>query len=137
MEKVNLELANKYINIYNESDEYEHYRIEEKALNTIFQTYSKNDKLENILIKVVLLNKFYSTNIMAPRIVADKIFKLKIDDELEQGNLDLIDKIATNVLRIKKQVKKKLKNSIFLQQNIVINQIQICILFTIVMLHIF
>ena len=68
MEKVNLELANKYINIYNESDEYEHYRIEEKALNTIFQTYPKNDKLENIFIKVVLLNKFYSTNIMAPRI---------------------------------------------------------------------
>lgn len=109
MEKVNLELANKYIDIYNESSEYEHYRIEEKALNTIFQTYSKNNKLEHILIKVVLLNKFYSTNIMAPRIVADKIFELKIDDELEQGNLDLIDKIATNVFKNEETGEEKIK----------------------------
>lgn len=33
MEKVNLELAKSYINIYDNTDKYEHYRIEEKALN--------------------------------------------------------------------------------------------------------
>ena len=46
-------------------------------------------------------------------------------------------KLLQMYLKKKKLVKKKLKNSILLQQNIVINQIQICILFTIVMLHIF
>lgn len=94
IKKANKDLVKHYIEKYDKSDEYEHYRVEEKGLNDVFKTFPKNDKLEHILIKAVLLNKFYSTNIMNPRKVADRIFELNIDNALENGDADIIDKIA-------------------------------------------
>ena len=99
MKNIDIDFAKSYIDIYDETDDYEHYRVEEAGLNEIFKAFPKNNKLEHILIKVVLLNKFYSTNIMYPRKIADRIFELQIDNDLKNGDLDLVDKIATNIFK--------------------------------------
>ncbi|MFA5232525.1 MAG: hypothetical protein WC410_02570 [Candidatus Paceibacterota bacterium] len=76
-------------------DNLENYVLQENALNLLFkETYPKNIKLENILIKVCCLNQFYSTNIYSPFIVAKHILKLNIDNNLATGDLDVVNKIA-------------------------------------------
>lgn len=109
MKNIDLDFARSYIDIYDTTDEYEHYRVEEAGLNDVFKKFPENNKLEQILIKVVLLNKFYSTNIMNPRKVADRIFELQIDNDLKKGDLDLVDKIATNIFKDDEKGEEKIR----------------------------
>lgn len=85
----------KIINKYNSSGEYEHYREEDRALELTFRDkISTNDNITNILIKVSLLNDFYSTNIFKTLPVAKHILKLDIDERLKKGDLKLVNDIA-------------------------------------------
>ena len=83
-------------------DKLEDYSTQEKAINIVFKQYSKNDKIENILIKSSILNDFYSTNIFKIYPVAKRILSLKIDERLKAGDPTLVDEIAANKIGGKK-----------------------------------
>jgi hypothetical protein len=73
----------------------ENYVIQEKSLKKLFvQIYPRNNKMEDILIKVCSLNDFYSTNIYSPFKVARHIVSLNIDKKLKLGKLDIVNEIA-------------------------------------------
>ena len=69
-----------------------------KCVKRLFtETYPKNDKLDEILVKVATLNDYYSTNILATYSVAEHIFSIKnIDERLKAGDMDLVAEIAKN-----------------------------------------
>lgn len=72
----------------------EHYKKQGKAVEKVFAQYPKNDNIEEILIKTAILNDFYSTAIKATYSVAEVIFNLKIDPELEKNDVTIVNKIA-------------------------------------------
>jgi len=77
-------------------DSLENYTLQESSLKKLFtQTYPSNKLLDDVLIKVCSLNDFYSTNIFSPYTVAKHIVNLDIDNDLENGNLDIVNRIST------------------------------------------
>lgn len=76
-------------------DSLENYALQESSLRKLFiKTYPLNNDLDDVLIKVCVLNDFYSTNIFSPFTVAKHIVALKIDDALARDNLEIVNKIA-------------------------------------------
>ena len=104
LRKKNLSDAQKYIKSWNNDNKNEHYRVQEKALNQLFQAYFKNTDLIEILLKSAALNDFYSTNIFSIYEMAKHIKELKIDESLQKGDANLVNKIA------KIKIKEKEKN---------------------------
>ena len=73
----------------------EHYVWQEGSLDKLFHNdYKYNTDLNEILIKCSCLNDFYSTNIFSVYPVAKKIFELKIDKRLNEGDPTLVNDIA-------------------------------------------
>lgn len=73
----------------------ENYTLQESSLNKLFfKTYPLNNNLDDVLIKVCSLNDFYSTNIFSPFIVAKHIVALKIDKNLSENDLEIVNKIG-------------------------------------------
>lgn len=73
----------------------ENYILQENSLNLLFhELCPNNSKIEEILLKVSTLNDFYSTNIFDTYTVSKHILNCKIDEELEKGNIGLVNKIA-------------------------------------------
>ncbi|WP_291936197.1 hypothetical protein [Campylobacter sp.] len=70
------------------------YVLQEKAIVEIFAQRPTNQMIEDVLIKVCLLNDFYSTNILDTFRVAKHILNLDIDKRLKAGDLGLINNIA-------------------------------------------
>ena len=84
--------VNKYLQKW---DSLENYVLQEKALNKLFfETYPKNNDINDILIKASSLNDFYSTNIFSIFPVAKHILELNIDRRLENGDTTLVNDIA-------------------------------------------
>jgi len=75
------------------------YGASGRALSRVFSHHPNNDVLEDVLIKVVLLNGLYNTNVLAITDMALHIQGLRIDPELARASPDLIDKIATLEIR--------------------------------------
>jgi hypothetical protein len=59
----------------------------------------RNDSLDAVLMKVVLLNGLYNTNVFAVMQMASHIRSLHIDDELAVASPDLVHKIADLTIR--------------------------------------
>lgn len=72
------------------------YVAQESAVRKVFDgPCSKNEKLEDILIKAAVLNDFYSTNIYNVHQVAQHIHKIeRLDERLKAGDLTLVEEIA-------------------------------------------
>ncbi len=71
------------------------YQAQENILEDLFQNkYPSNTDYEKVLLKVVVLNEFYSTGIINPRNVAERLCSLAVDKKLESGSMDLVNKIA-------------------------------------------
>jgi hypothetical protein len=67
----------------------------ERILSKLFLTTCPlNVDIDDILIKVCVLNYFYHTNIYAQYTVAQHILDLKIDDRLQNGDPSLVNEIA-------------------------------------------
>src|SRR3972149_7914588 len=76
-------------------DSLENYILQESSLRKLFtKTYSFNNSLDDVLIKVCSLNDFYSTNIFSPFTVAKHIVALNIDNNLVKNDLEIVNKIA-------------------------------------------
>ena len=86
----------KYLEIWKTKPKYEKYRQQEKSVVMLFKQYPENTKIEEVLVKVSVLNKFYSTGIpdILELSVAQNIVDLKIDNNLANADLDIIEKIA-------------------------------------------
>lgn len=85
--------VNKYLNKWNSL---ENYVLQENSLDKLFHhTYPNNTNMDDVLIKVCSLNDFYSTNIFSPFSIAKHIVELNIDDRLKNGDLSLVQDIAT------------------------------------------
>ena len=86
----------KYLNIWNTAKEYEKYRYQEKSVVMMFkEKYPANTKIEEILVKVSVLNDFYGTNIRDTFSVAQHIVNIaNIDSRLVNADIALIDDIA-------------------------------------------
>ena len=72
------------------------YQQQEKSLNKLFHKMgiNRNNKIEDILLKVCCLNQFYSTNIYDVYTVANHILVLKIDRRLNNHDLTLVNDVA-------------------------------------------
>jgi hypothetical protein len=75
-------------------DALEDYRLQEDALSQLFfNLCPDNNNISDILLKVSVLNDFYSTNIFKVFPVAKHILSLQIDDRLQHGDGTLVDDI--------------------------------------------
>ena len=85
-------LVDSYINKWHNL---KNYMNQEIALNKLFKKLlPKNDTFEDVLLKVTVLNKFYSTNIIDTYSLSKYILKIKnLDDRLAIGDKDLVDEI--------------------------------------------
>jgi hypothetical protein len=72
----------------------EDYRLQEEALDRLFFVLCpENKNISDILLKVSVLNDFYSTNIFKVYPVAKRILSLDIDNRLQSGDVTLVDDI--------------------------------------------
>jgi hypothetical protein len=71
------------------------YAVTEEALSDLFSQYPRNGNRPHILLKVVALNRLYSTQIFAVHDVASHIHQVReIDSALAKGSPEVVDKIA-------------------------------------------
>ena len=78
------------------------YDNQEKAIVKLFQNYvSENKTIEDILIKVSIVNQFDSTNIFDIHTVANHILNLNIDERLSSNDLSLVEDIGRVTIKDK------------------------------------
>ena len=77
----------------------ENYRLQEDALDKLFlELCTKNIEISDILLKVVALNDFYSTNIFSVYPVAKHILSLDIDSRLNSGDITLVSDLQKIII---------------------------------------
>ena len=92
IERPSTELIDKYIKLFNNDLR---YKPADDAINKLFSAFPSNKEVEDILLKISVINDLYSTNILATFKMAKHIQKLDIDKKLRDGNLDIVNEIAT------------------------------------------
>jgi hypothetical protein len=66
----------------------------EQGLTALVKLLPHNTAPAQVLLKVAAINQLYATNIFAVRVVAKHITGLRIDADLEDGAIQLVDRIA-------------------------------------------
>ena len=95
-----LELVQDYLHRWSNSEQLENYRLQEASLGLLFRGLCpQNKKIEHILLKVSVLNDFYSTNIFDTYSVARHILDKDIDERLVLGDYSLVNDIAQVPMR--------------------------------------
>lgn len=80
-------------------DQLKNYRLQEKALDKLFRDLCpQNTDISDILLKVSVLNDFYSTNIFSVNVVAEHIYELDIDARMKEGDPTLVNDIMQNTI---------------------------------------
>ena len=75
--------------------EFEHKNsADEEAIKEIFKIFPDNKVYKGVLLKSIVINTLYSTQIRAIKNVARNIFELDIDARLKQGDPQVVDQIA-------------------------------------------
>ncbi len=67
----------------------------EEALNLLFETFPLNTDKRHVLLKISVLNDFYSTQIYDVESVANHFMTIDIDKRLDEGDLDLVTDLAS------------------------------------------
>lgn len=91
-ETPSIDLIERYINKFNID---ERYYPADQAIIKLFEAFPGNKILEDILLKISVINDLYSTNIYGTFKMAKHIQQLEIDDDLRKGNPDIVNNIAT------------------------------------------
>ncbi|WP_165176688.1 hypothetical protein [Desulfovibrio sp. ZJ369] len=78
--------------------------ITEKTINKIINIYPKNILIEDILTKVVIINRLYSTNIYDIYEMSFGIKRLDIDEYLNKTDLGIVEKIANSYIKAGKHI---------------------------------
>lgn len=84
-------LVNKYIAEFNLD---ERYLPADQAITKLFNAFPKNKDIEEILLKISVINDLYSTNILGTFKMAQHILQLDIDHSLNVGNPYIVNQIA-------------------------------------------
>jgi len=82
------------LNLIARFDSDHRYGPADRVLSRVFTHHPFNDALEDVLIKVVLLNGLYNTNVLAVMDMACHIRDLGIDVDLATSSSGLVDRIA-------------------------------------------
>ena len=83
-------------------DSLDNYVLQESSLDKLFlKTYPNNTDINDILIKAISLNYFYSSNIFSIFSVAKHILELNIDERLKAGDETLVNDIAKIIINNK------------------------------------
>ena len=91
-----IEQVEYYLQAWNKLED---YRLQEDALDKLFfDLCNKNVELSDILLKVVALNDFYSTNIFSVYPVAKHILSLDIDSRLNSGDITLVSDLQKVII---------------------------------------
>ncbi|HEY5534592.1 MAG TPA: hypothetical protein VIL99_06645 [Ignavibacteria bacterium] len=85
------DLVDKYIDKFNKD---ERYYLADQSIINLFKAFPENKKLEDILLKISVINDLYSTNIFATFIMARHILMLQIDNDLLVADPSVVSKIA-------------------------------------------
>lgn len=85
------QLLNQYLEKFNNDERY--FPADEAILN-LFEAFPNNKKLEDILLKISVINDLYSTNILGTFKMAKHIQRLNVDDEIRVGNPEIVNRIA-------------------------------------------
>ena len=75
-------------------EDIERYQIADQAIIKLFEKFNKNKEIEDILLKISVINDLYSTNIFSTFQMAKHISSLNIDSALERGDPTIVNKIA-------------------------------------------
>src|SRR5690242_2547310 len=87
--------TNKLLNLYLEKfNNDERYFPADEAIVNLFKAFPNNKKLEDILLKISVINDLYSTNILGTFKMAKYIQGLDVDDEIRTGNPKIVNRIA-------------------------------------------
>ena len=93
MKKPSAEQVKIYLNKWKNQEKYD---SQEKAIEKLFAEHPNNTELGDVLLKVAVLNDFYSTNIYDTYSVAKHICSIKgIDERLARGDESLVNEIQT------------------------------------------
>jgi hypothetical protein len=85
------ELVDKYIDKFKQDDR---YHSADQAIRKLFVAFPDNKKLEDILLKISVINDLYSTNILGTYNMAKHIQNMQIDEGLKIGDPLIVNKIA-------------------------------------------
>ena len=66
----------------------------ERAVSLVFGQWPRNHNYDEVLVKVMVLDRAYSTNIFDPYTVANHIMNIAPDDDLHAGRATVVDRIA-------------------------------------------
>ncbi|MFA7275881.1 MAG: hypothetical protein WC043_03660 [Pseudobdellovibrionaceae bacterium] len=85
-----------YVKKWEKSPEMRKYKLQEEILDFIFKNACRsNECWDSIFLKVSTLNKFYSTNIINTRAVADHVHSIKeFGFRVRKGDLNLVDDLS-------------------------------------------
>lgn len=82
----NYDLLNLYLSKWNALDG---YVLQEESIEKLFKSTAPSNKdIHDILVKVAVLNDFYSTNIFKVYLVAKHFTTLNLDERLKEGKYD-------------------------------------------------
>ena len=70
------------------------YYLADQAIKKLFRVFPKNEEIEDIILKISVINDLYSTKIFATFKMAEHIQKLDIDKFLISEDLSVVNKIA-------------------------------------------
>lgn len=84
-------LLDKFIDKFNHL---KRYKLADDAIIKLFEIFPKNNTIEDILLKVCVINDMYSTNIFSTFKMSEHILKLDIDKSLGIGDPGVVHKIA-------------------------------------------
>ncbi len=85
------ELVREYIRRFEQS---ERYYLADQAITKLFGLIPNNEELEDILLKLSVINNLYSTQIFATFEMAQHIKRLRIDPELSKHSTEIVNRIA-------------------------------------------
>ncbi len=83
------DLVQSYIRKFDET-----YMVVERSLTKLFRAFPNNINLEDVFLKVIVLNDLYRTAIWATYQVAEHIVSLNIDHLIREGKPEAVDMIA-------------------------------------------
>lgn len=86
------ELIQEYIGRFESNDRYKHA---DRAIIQLFTQFPDNTSLEEIILKVSVINELYSTSIYSVFRMAQHILQCDIDKDIRNGDHIAIAKIAT------------------------------------------
>jgi hypothetical protein len=75
-------------------DEDDRYGPADRVLSRVFTANPGNTSLDDVLIKVVLVNSLYNTNVFAVMEMASHILRANIDKDLATASTEIVQRIA-------------------------------------------